>query len=84
MANLTMADVYGAASRAGVAQVASPAGSSVQVTGPNPSAVTGAGQANATPQVGMAGQGAAICWVGFALAFVLFRIAVEAGGRAEA
>lgn len=83
MANLTMADVYGAASRAGVAQVGTPAGSSVQVTGPNPSSVTGGGQGGATPTVGAAGQGAAITWIGFALAFVLFRILVDAGGRPE-
>lgn len=83
MATLQMADVYGAASRAGAAAVGTPAGTSVQVTGPNPSSVTGGGQAAGSPQAGAAGQGAALCWVGFALAFVLFRILVDAGGRPE-
>jgi|KBSMisStaDraftv2_1062788.scaffolds.fasta_scaffold01203_14 hypothetical protein len=77
MATLNLADVYGAKSSAG----ASPANPSVQVTGPNQSAVTTMAQGN-NPQM-VASSGAAFSWIGFAIALVLLRIALEAGGESR-
>lgn len=77
MATLNVTDVYGSASVAG--SVMNPGAG--QVTGPNQSAVTGAGQAGGTPQP--AGSGAAFSWLGFVLALVILRIALEAGGESR-
>lgn len=77
MATLNLADVYGAKSSAGAA----PANPSVQVTGPNQSAVTTAAQGNNVSVV--SGSGAAFSWLGFALALVLLRIALEMGGESR-
>jgi hypothetical protein len=76
MATLNMADVYGAASAAGT--IFNP---TTQVTGPNQSSVANTGQAGSTPQP--AGNGAAFSWLGFAIALVLLRIALETGGSSR-
>jgi hypothetical protein len=75
MATMQFADVYGGASTAG--SVFNPGAG--QVTGPNPSSVTGAGQVGATPTP--AGSGAAFSWLGFVLALVVLRIALETKGE---
>jgi len=74
MATLNVSDVYGSASAAGT--IFNP---TTQVTGPNASSVTGSGQVGTTPQP--VGSGAAFTWVGFVLALVLLRVALEAGGE---
>ena len=74
MATLNVSDVYGTASAAG--SIFNP---TTQVTGPNPSSVTGSSQAGSTPQP--AGSGAAFTWTGFVLALVLLRVALEMGGE---
>jgi len=77
MATLNLADVYGARSAAGAA----PSNPSVQVTGPNQAAVTTSAQGN---NVGVIqGSGAAFSWLGFAIALVLLRLALEAGGESR-
>jgi len=73
MATLNVSDVYGSASAAGT--IFNPV---TQVTGPNASSVTGSGQVGSTPQP--AGTGAAFTWVGFVLALVALRVALEMGG----
>ena len=78
MATLNFADVYGQPSRAGAAVNSSPG---VQVTGPNPSSVTTSAQGGVIPSV--QGGGAAFSWVGFVIALVVLRIALEAGGEAR-
>lgn len=77
MATLNLADVYGARSAAG----ATPANPSVQVTGPNQASVTTSAQGNNVGVV--AGSGAAFSWVGFAIALILLRVALEAGGESR-
>jgi hypothetical protein len=77
MATLNLADVYGSRSAAGAA----PSNPSVQVTGPNQAAVTTSAQGNNVPS--MASGGSAFSWVGFALALILLRIALEAGGESR-
>jgi len=74
MATLNVSDVYGSTSAAGT--IFNPV---TQVTGPNASSVTGSGQVGSTPQP--AGSGSAFTWVGFVLALVILRIALEAGGE---
>lgn len=74
MATLNVSDVYGSASAAGT--IFNPV---TQVTGPNASAVTGSGQVGSTPQP--AGSGAAFTWMGFVLALVVLRVALEMGGE---
>jgi len=74
MATLNVSDVYGSASAAGT--IFNPV---TQVTGPNAASVTGSGQVGSTPQP--AGSGAAFTWVGFVLALVILRVALEAGGK---
>lgn len=74
MATLNVNDVYGSASAAG--SVFNPV---TQVTGPNASSVTGSGQVGSTTQP--AGNGAAFTWMGFVLALVALRIALEMGGE---
>lgn len=76
MATLNMADVYGAASAAGT--IFNP---TTQVTGPNQSSVANTGQAGSTPQP--AGSGAAFSWMGFVVALVLLRVALEMGGTSK-
>ena len=77
MATLNLADVYGARSTAG----ATPANPSVQVTGPNQASVTTSAQGNNVPSV--AGNASAFSWMGFVIALVLLRIALEAGGESR-
>lgn len=77
MATLNLADVYGARSAAGAA----PSNPSVQVTGPNQSSITTSAQGNNVGVV--SGSGAAFSWIGFALALVLLRLALEAGGESR-
>jgi hypothetical protein len=77
MATLNMADVYGARSSAG----ALPSNPSVQVSGPNQSSVTTAAQGGSTGVV--ASNAAAFSWLGFALALVILRVALEAGGESR-
>ena len=77
MATINLADVYGARSAAGAA----PSNPSVQVTGPNQSAVTTSAQGNNVPTI--SGSGAAFSWVGFAIALILLRVALEAGGESR-
>jgi hypothetical protein len=77
MATLNMADVYGARSSAGTL----PVNPSVQVSGPNQSSVTTAAQGG-NPGV-VASNAAAFSWLGFALALVILRIALEAGGESR-
>jgi hypothetical protein len=74
MATLNVSDVYGSASAAGA--VFNP---TTQVTGPNASSVTGSGQVGTTPQP--SGSGTAFTWMGFVLALVLLRVALEMGGE---
>ncbi len=74
MATLNVSDVYGSASTAGT--IFNPV---TQVTGPNAASVTGSGQVGSTPQP--AGSGAAFTWMGFVLALVVLRIALEMGGE---
>jgi len=74
MATLNVSDVYGSASAAGT--IFNPV---TQVTGPNAASVTGSGQVGSTPQP--AGAGAAFTWVGFVLALVILRVALEMGGE---
>ena len=74
MATMNVSDVYGSASAAGT--IFNPV---TQVTGPNAASVTGSGQVGSTPQP--AGSGAAFTWVGFVLALVLLRVALESGGK---
>lgn len=74
MATLNVSDVYGNSSAAGA--IFNP---TTQVTGPNPGSVTGSGQSGSTPQP--TGSGAAFTWVGFVMALVLLRVALEMGGR---
>lgn len=76
MATLNMADVYGSASAAG--SIFNPV---TQVSGPNPSSVANVGQAGATPQP--TGSGAAFTWMGFVLALVILRVALEMGGESR-
>jgi hypothetical protein len=76
MATLNMADVYGTASAAGT--IFNP---TTQVSGPNQSSVANTGQAGATPQP--AGSGAAFSWLGFVLALVVLRVALEMGGESR-
>jgi len=75
MATLNVNDVYGSSSAAGA--IFNPV---TQVTGPNASSVTGSGQVGSTPQP--VGSGAAFTWLGFVLALVVLRIALEMGGEA--
>lgn len=77
MATLNMADVYGASSTAG----AVPNNPSVQVTGPNQSSVTTSAQGGGAGVV--ASNASAFSWLGFALALVILRIALEAGGESR-
>jgi hypothetical protein len=77
MATLNLADVYGSRSSAG----ATPTNPSVQVTGPNQSSVTTMAQGGNVPSI--ASSASAFSWVGFALALVLLRIALEAGGESR-
>ena len=77
MATLNLADVYGARSAAGAA----PSNPSVQVTGPNQASVTTSAQGNNVPN--MTGSGSAFSWMGFVIALVLLRIALEAGGESR-
>jgi len=77
MATLNLADVYGARSAAG----ATPANPSVQVTGPNQASVTTSAQGNNVQNV--AGNASAFSWMGFVIALVLLRIALEAGGESR-
>ncbi len=74
MATLNIADVYGSASAAGT--IYNP---TTQVTGPNPSSVANVGQSGATPQP--SGSGAAFTWMGFVLALIALRVALEMGGE---
>jgi hypothetical protein len=74
MATLNVSDVYGSASAAG--SVFNPV---TQVTGPNASSVTGSGQVGSVSQP--SGPGTAFTWLGFVLALVLLRVALEAGGE---
>lgn len=74
MATLNVSDVYGSASAAGT--IFNPV---TQVTGPNAASVTGSGQVGSTPQP--AGTGAAFTWVGFILALIILRVALESGGE---
>jgi hypothetical protein len=74
MATLNVSDVYGSASTAGT--IFNPV---TQVTGPNAASVTGSGQVGSTPQP--AGSGAAFTWMGFVLALVVLRLALEMGGE---
>jgi hypothetical protein len=74
MATLNVSDVYGSASAAGA--VFNP---TTQVTGPNNASVTGSGQVGSTPQP--SGTGSAFTWVGFVLALVMIRVALEMGGE---
>ena len=77
MATLNMADVYGAVSSAGTL----PSNPSVQVTGPNQSSVTSSQQGGGN--VIASSNAAAFSWLGFAVALVLLRIALEAGGESR-
>jgi len=77
MATLNLADVYGARSSAG----AVPSNPSVQVSGPNQAAVTTSAQGNNVSNV--ASSGSAFSWIGFAIALVLLRVALEAGGESR-
>jgi len=77
MATLNIADVYGARSAAGAGQ----SNPSVQVTGPNQASVTTSAQGNNVPVV--TGNAAAFSWLGFAVALVLLRLALEAGGESR-
>jgi hypothetical protein len=79
MATINAADVYGTRSAAG-ASIGTSVG--VQVTGPNQSAVTTAAQGNAVTNVG-GNAGSAFSWVGFVLALVILRVALEAGGESR-
>jgi hypothetical protein len=74
MATLNVSDVYGSASSAGT--IFNPV---TQVTGPNAASVTGSGQVGSTPQP--AGTGAAFTWVGFVMALIILRVALEMGGE---
>lgn len=78
MATLNRADVYGMASTAGAA-VGTNVG--VQVTGPNPSSVTTSSQGGVVPN--MQDAASAFSWVGFVVALVILRIALEAGGESR-
>lgn len=77
MATLNLADVYGARSAAGAVAM----NPSVQVTGPNQASVTTAAQGNNVPTV--TGSSAAFSWVGFAIALIILRVALEAGGESR-
>lgn len=77
MATLNIADVYGASSSAG----SIPSNPSVQVVGPNQSSVTSSMQGGGIGVV--ASNGAAFSWLGFAIALVILRIALEAGGESR-
>lgn len=80
MSTLTRADVFGTASQAGALGQAGGIGST-QATGPNPSSVTAPAQGGSVPMVG--NSQTAFSWVGFVVALVLLRIALEAGGESR-
>lgn len=80
MSTLSRADVFGTASNAGALGQAGGVGTT-QVTGPNPSSVTSSAQGGSTPMVG--NNGAAFSWVGFVVALILLRVALEAGGESR-
>jgi len=81
MSTLSRADVFGTASQAGALGQGGGVGNT-QVTGPNPSSVTASAQGGSIPMVSSNGQ-AAFSWVGFVVALILLRVALEAGGESR-
>lgn len=71
MSTLNYADVYGSPSNAGAV-----ANATTQVSGPNPGAVTGSGQAGAVATVG--GKAPAFSWVAFVASLVILRMVIDA------